>query len=191
MVNNDDINNPWLAERAREMRESIAELRSKVGQLQYLQLGWRPPEGGWAIAQVMEHLLITDQSYVDALHEVLPRAHSATSSYEWRPSLIGGFLTRSQMPGNKTKMRTPARWQPGPEARANVVEEYIKVRQQLIELMKDADGKDLRRSKLRSPAAKWIRINVGDALMTLVVHTQRHLRQIDRIIDHPQFPKTT
>jgi hypothetical protein len=186
---NDDVNSPWLADRVRDVRSSISELRSKVEPLQYLQLGWRPPEGGWSIAQVMEHLVITDQSYVDALRKLLPKAKSSTS-WEWQPSLIGGFLIRSQMPDSTTKMKTPARWRPGPEARANVVEEYIKLREELIDLMKQADGKDLRRTKLSSPAAKLIRINVGDAFMTLVVHTQRHLRQIDRILAHSQFPKT-
>lgn len=187
---NHDVNNPWLAERVRDVRASISQLRSKVGPLQYLQLGWRPPEGGWSIAQVMEHLVITDQSYVDALREQLPKARPATS-WEWKPSLIGGFLIRSQMPESKTKVRTPPRWRPGPEARANVVDAYIKLREELIDLMKQADGKDLRRTKLSSPAAKWIRINVGDAFMTLVVHTQRHIKQIERIMGHSQFPGTT
>ena len=180
--------NSWLTEREREIRASIAELREKVAPLEYLQLGWRPPEGGWSIAQVMEHLIITDESYLQPLSAALSGAKTTATSPEWRPSLIGGFLIRSQMPESTTKVRTPARWRPGPEARANVVEEYIRIRERLIEVLRQADGKDLRRVKLSSPAAKWIRINAGDALMTLVVHTQRHLRQIDRIMQHPGFP---
>ena len=182
-----NFQNQWLAKRTDEVRASIDELRNNVSPLQYLQLGWRPPEGGWSIAQIIEHLIITDQSYVDTLSRVLSQASSATS-WEWRPSLIGGFLIRSQMPESTRKMKTPPRWRPGPEARANAVEEYIQLRQRLIELLERADGKDLRRTKLSSPAAKWIRINAGDAFMTLVVHTQRHLRQIERVLQHPQFP---
>jgi hypothetical protein len=184
------IKNQWLAERAREVRASITELRNKVGPLTYLQLGWHAPEGGWSVAQVLEHLIITDQSYIEEFNRVLARAAQTPASEEWRPSLIGGFLIRSQRPESTMKVRTPRRWRPGPEPRAGVLEEYIIVREQLIQLMKRADGKDLRRTKLSSPAAKWIRINLGDAFMTLVVHTQRHLRQIDRITKHPDFPKT-
>ena len=183
------MNNQWLNDREREIRASIDELRRKVEPLAYLQLGWRPPEGGWSIAQVMEHLIITDDSYLEPLSVALSGAKSSATSFEWRPSLIGGFLIRSQMPESKPKMRTPARWRPGLEARANVVAEYIRVRERLIDLLTHADGKDLRRAKLSSPAAKWIRLNAGDALMTLVVHTQRHLRQIERIMSHPDFPK--
>ena len=180
--------NRWLADRIREVEESIQVFERDVATLEYLQLGWRPPEGGWSIAQVVEHLIITDESYLAEFERILAQPPKNASTEEWRPSLIGGFLTRSQSPESKQKMKSPAMWRPAPEARANVVDEYIKVRRRLVELMRRADGHDLRRTKLSSPAAKFIRINLGDAFMTLVVHTQRHLRQIQRIRSHPGFP---
>jgi hypothetical protein len=188
MMNDPQIENPWLVERAREVRASVADIKRDVLPLAYLQIGWRPPDGGWSIAQVVEHLIITDQSYIDAFAPILARKPARPSQEPWRPSLIGGFLTRSQMPESKQKLRTPAQWRPAPEPRFNVVEEYIQVREGLIEVIAQTDGHDLRRTKLSSPAAKWIRMNLGDAIMTLVVHTQRHLRQIERIKSHPDFP---
>lgn len=180
--------NSWLADRIREVEESIRVLERDVATLEYLQLGWRPPEGGWSIAQVLEHLIITDESYLEVFDRILAQPPVAPSNAEWTPSLVGGFLTRSQMP-NATKMRTPSLWQPGPGSRAEPVAEYIKVRRRLIDAMRKADGHNLRRTKLSSPAAKLIRINLGDAFMTIVVHTQRHLQQIERIRSHPDFPK--
>jgi hypothetical protein len=183
------MNNPWLADRIRDVEQSIDAIKRDVVPLQYLQIGWRPPDGGWSIAQVMEHLILTDESYFDALNRALANRPASPSTETWEPSLIGGFLTRSQMPESKQKMKTPRGWRPPPEARADVVEEYIKVRQRLIEIMRQADGYNLRRTKLSSPAAKFIRLNLGDAFMTLVVHTQRHLRQIERIKAQADFPR--
>ncbi len=180
-MNATEIQNPWLAQRAREIRESIDELRRDVAPLPYLQLGWRPPDGGWSIAQVVEHLIITDESYMAVFERVLAQPPKVRGIAPWRPSLIGGLLTRSQMPDSKKKLTTPAQWRPGPQPRADVVEAYIKVRERLLDLLARADGYDLRRTKLSSPAAKLIRINLGDAFMTLIVHAQRHLRQIERI----------
>ena len=182
------LDNPWLAERVRDIRASIAELRSEVSPLAYLQLGWQPPEGGWSVAQVIEHLIITDQSYVDRLDRLLAHKPAQPSHEVWQPSLIGGFLVRSQLPDSKRKLRTPSRWRPGPQPRAHPLEEYITLRERLIELVQKADGHDLRRTKLSSPASRFVRLNLGDAIMTLVVHTQRHLKQIARIKAHPQFP---
>lgn len=182
------IKNRWLAERVHDVEASIESFERDVAPLAYLQLGWRPPEGGWSTAQVVEHLIITDESYLDEFNRILASPPKTPNYEEWKPSLIGGFLTRSQMPESKQKMKSPTRWRPGPEARANVVEEYIAVRRRLIELMTKADGHDLRRTKLSSPAAKIIRLNLGDAFLTMIVHTQRHLQQIARIRAHAGFP---
>lgn len=179
--------NKWLTDRIREVEDSIAIIKRDVASLEYLQLGWRPPEGGWSIAQVMEHLIITDESYLAVFDRILAAKPAHSAEEQWEPSLIGGFLTRSLKPGTR-KMTSPAVWRPAPEARADVVEEYIKVRQRLVEAMRQADGHDLRRTKLSSPAAKFIRMNLGDAFLTLVVHTQRHLQQIERIRAHADFP---
>jgi hypothetical protein len=181
------MQNQWLADRIKEVEDSIRTLERDVAPLEYLQLGWRPPEGGWSIAQVVEHLIITDESYLEQFDRILAQKPATPSTEEWTPSLIGGFLTRSQMPDSR-KMKSPTRWRPGPEARANVVEAYIGVRRRLIEAMRKADGHNLKRIKLSSPAAKMIRINLGDAFMTLVVHTQRHLLQIQRIRTRAEFP---
>ena len=92
------------------------------------------------------------------------------------------------MPTSTRKTPSPQIFRPA-EPRANVVEEYIKVREDLLLLMESAGGIDLRRNKLTSPVSKLIRINLGDAFLILVVHTQRHLHQIARVRAHPDFPK--
>jgi hypothetical protein len=182
------MTNPWLADRIHDVEQSIADIKRDVVPLQYLQIGWRPPDGGWSIAQVMEHLIITEESYLAEFARVLAEKPKAPNNDVWQPSLIGGFLIRSQMPDSKKKVTTPRGWRPPAEPRADVVDEYIKVRQRLIEAMRAADGYNLRRTKLSSPAAKFVRLNIGDAFMTLVVHTQRHLKQIERIRAQPGFP---
>lgn len=188
-MNDAQINNPWLRQRVGEVQASIVEIERDVASLAYLQIGWRPPDGGWSIAQVIEHLIITEQSYIDALEPLLAQPPARVVQEAWRPSFVGGLLTRSQMPNSKRKLTTPRIWRPAPEPRAHVIEEYIAVRKRLAQLMARADGYDLRRTKVSSPAAKWIRMNLGDAFMTLIVHTQRHLQQIRRIQEFADFPR--
>lgn len=185
------INNPWLAERARDVRANIAALRSETEPLAYLQLGWRPPEGGWSIAQVLEHLIITDESYLDELEPLLAAPPRHPSYVPWKPSLLGGLLVRSQRPDATMKVKTPTRWRPGPEPRADPLGQYIRLQEGLVALIERADGHDLRRTRLHSPISRLIRLNLGDAIMTLVVHTQRHLQQIRRIKGHAEFPAST
>ena len=176
----------WLDERKQEVRESIDAVRRIQNELAYLQLGWRPPDGGWSIAQVLEHLIISDSLYYPELRALVQTGKRGSS--EWKPTITGGFIARALLPTSTRKTPAPQVFRPA-EPRANVVEEYIKVREELLQLMESAKGIDLRRNKVTSPVSKLIRINLGDAFQILVVHTQRHLQQIARVRAHPDFPK--
>lgn len=177
--------NAWLNDRSNDVRASISAIAKLKDELSYLQLGWRPPDGGWSIAQVFEHLILADESYLAEMEKLVETGKR--SATPWQPTLAGGMLTRYVSPGNARKTRAPRIYRP-PEPRAHVVDEYLKVRERLLRLLERADGIDLRRNRMSSPVSKIIRINLGDAIMILVVHTQRHLQQVARIRDRTCFP---
>jgi hypothetical protein len=47
---------------------------------------------------------------------------------------------------------------------------------------------DLRRTRVVSPAASLVRLNLGDCFEILVSHADRHLGQVERIRKQPEFP---
>lgn len=185
MSNNDS----WLNERAREVRASMEAIRAIESHLAYLQIGWRPPTGGWSIAQVFEHLIISDASYLPAMARLV--GSGSRGATPWRPTLAGRLLIRSLSPASGKKLPAPRIYKPAAEPRANVVAEYLAIREQTLRLIERArvEGVDLRRNRMSSPVLSLIRMNLGDAFMVLVVHTQRHLQQIDRVRSHPGFPQ--
>jgi hypothetical protein len=178
-------NDQWLDEHARDVRASIDIIRRIRDELAYLQIGWRPPDGGWSIAQVFEHLIISDSLYLPRLRQL--SASGVRGDTPWRPSLAGNLLARSLAPTSPRKTPSPQVFRPA-EPRANVIDEYIKVREETARLIDALHGIDLRRNRLSSPVSKLIRLNLGDAIHILVIHTQRHLLQIDRVRNMPDFP---
>jgi hypothetical protein len=182
-------NDAWLDERATEIRASNDEIRKLESELQYLQLGWRPPDGGWSIAQVFEHLILTDQPYVAIMSELLKNAKRGGSEY--RPTMLGNFIINAVSPEATRKVRARPGFQPAPEPRANVVKDYLAIREEIVRLVERSKGVDLNRSKMKSPVMSLIRYNLGDAIMILARHTQRHLQQINRVRAHPDFPKAS
>jgi hypothetical protein len=76
-------------------------------------------------------------------------------------------------------MPAPRPYRVGPQARANVVDEFLGTVRRIGELMRRADGHDLRVG-LASPVSPLLRMNVGDAFRILVVHAHRHLAQVER-----------
>lgn len=181
-------NHAWLDQRAAEVRASIDAIEKIRSELSYLQLGWRPPTGGWSIAQVFEHLIIADTSYLPIMRELA--IHGRRGDTPWRPTWAGKWLIKSLQPTAVKKVPAPRIYRPAAEPRANVVEEYLKLRAQEIEIIEQAkiSGADLVRNRMGSPVFSLIRVNLGDAFMLLVVHTQRHLQQIARVRAHREFP---
>ena len=139
-----------------------------------------PPDGGWSVAQVFEHLCRSNLCYLDGplTAAVAKSVARGTSARDWKPSLIGGWLTQSLLEGTKA-LPTPRSFRVGTETRANVVDEFLATIRRTRELMQQADGHDLR-LMFASPASPLFRLNLGDAFRVIVVHGHRHLAQAER-----------
>jgi hypothetical protein len=169
-----------LAQLASELDRVEPRTRVAVTGLPESRFREAPPDGGWSVAQVFEHLCLSTEAYLDgplppAVEEAVRRG---SWSGAWRPSLVGGWLTRALMEGARP-MPAPRRFRAVAEPRANVVDEFLARMRRVGELLRRADGHDLRVG-LTSPVSPLIRMNLGDAFRVLVVHAHRHLAQAER-----------
>lgn len=178
------LSNPHLTVWDALLVASAMQARAAVAPLASAQRSQRPSWGGWSVAEVFEHLCITDGLYAAPLHALfsVERARLAPRrSPAWRPTLWGRLLLWSLNPRNTRKSPAPAAFRPG-AVRENVVEMWLQQVEAMRSLMREADGLDLRALKLSSPAARLIRLNAGDAFALCAVHAQRHLGQVMRTI---------
>lgn len=152
------------------------------------QRAWPPPRGGWAIDLVFEHLCLSTGSYLEAMTRTIERAGPAPAGdWVWRPTLAGRFLVwafRAPRP-----LPAPRRWVPAGPPRPEVLPAFAALLDRLRDLMDEAAGLPWRRHRFRSPASRLVRVNLGDGFAILVTHTERHLRQVDRITRSPGFPR--
>ena len=142
----------------------------------------RPPAtGGWSIAEVLEHLIVSADSYLEMLRPVVGRKDGARvdGSGTWKPTIMGGMLAASLR--SERKLPAPRMYKPGPNPRPRVLEEFLRRQEEVGRLIAEAGDMDWRRVRLRSPVLNWLRMNLGDALTVLVVHAQRHAAQIERV----------
>ena len=139
-----------------------------------------PPDGGWSVEQVFEHLCITNDSYLDGpLSQALAKAKArGPSERSWRPSLFGGWLTGTLVEGTK-RMNTPALYRVRTTPRNRVVDAFLASVARTRALMLAVDGHDLRIG-LASPVSPLFRLNLGNAFRIIVVHCHRHLAQAER-----------
>ena len=165
------------------------DARGVAGDLSPEQLAWLPQVGGWGVGHTLEHLILSHDSYLDRMRGLIyerKAPHGENGHVEWEPTMAGWLLVASLR--SKKKRSAPKIWTTGPEPRERVLDAFLERQQMVITFLKAAAALDWTRVKLRSPAAGWIRINLGDAFTVLTVHAQRHIKQMERIRDHPGFP---
>jgi hypothetical protein len=148
------------------------------------QLVRRPPNGGWSVGHVLEHLCVTAELYEPPIRALLrdARSDAAASLRTWKPTLVGRlFVGTLERPA---KLPSPKSMVPAATPRAGVVEGFLGYLDTQTRLLDEATGFDWRRLRLASPAVPLpIKVfNLGDVFSVLVVHAERHARQMDRVV---------
>ena len=174
------LRSPLLAQLVPELDRIEPRARVAVAGLPESKFHERPPEGGWSIAQVFEHLCRANLGYLDGpLPGAIAKARSrGASSKPWRPSLAGRWLASALVEGSKP-LPTVKKWWVTGEPRPNVVDAFLATVERVRAALLEADGHDLGVG-LSSPVAPLLRLNLGDAFRVLVVHSHRHLAQVER-----------
>lgn len=165
----------------RANRAVIDRIRTAAAPVSADVLPQRPRSGGWSIAEILEHLVISTDSYLDRLRPIVDGATSRTpfADVMWKPSFMGSLLVGSFR--SPRRMRAPRIYRPGHTPRAQILEEFINRQMEVGRLITEGARLDWRRTRFRSPAIGLIRMNLGDAFTVPVVHAERHAAQIERV----------
>jgi hypothetical protein len=181
----DTFSNPHLAAWDSSLASSADYARRVSGELYAATMAQRPSWGGWSVGEIFEHLCVTDGLYEAPLRALLIAERERATprlSPAWRPTIWGRLLLWSLNPANTRKSQAPPAFRITTAPRERVVDAWLAQVETTRVLMHQADGLDLRRLKLSSPAARLIRLNAGDAFAVLAVHAARHMGQIRRTI---------
>ena len=92
----------------------------------------------------------------------------------------------------KRKFKAPKNYNPTHEKTliaAEAVELFISSQNQLLDILESAKTVNLRKVKVPISISKIVRLRLGDALMFVVYHNERHVQQAHNLISHPKFPK--
>ncbi len=182
---------PEIAQLEEQFEEFEAEILELTERLSDRQLSWRPANKRWSIAECLDHLNVTG-------FELLPRVDRAIADTQrqglrrrgpLRPRWRARMFARMMEPPSRLRAKAPEvflpRW---PEEPRKVVRELIDLQGELIKRLHEADGLDLSAAQIVSPAARWIKLSLGEWLVITAAHQRRHLWQARRLLDDPSFP---
>jgi hypothetical protein len=151
------------------------------------QLNRRPLDGGWSVGQVLEHLCVSTEAYMPPMQAMLrsARADAGAPLREWKPKVFGRLLVNSLTAPRK--LSSPRGMVPGATPRGGVREAFLGMHAALGARIDDAASLDWNVLGMSSPVVPRMlrplaRLNLGDVFSVLVVHAERHSRQIERIL---------
>lgn len=181
------LTHPHLLTLLADAEATRAEAERLRADLSDAQLTWRPAPDVWSVADCFEHLRKTDKAYCKILPDAVRRMETdGTAPY--RPSWFGRMFIHMVSPNPRLRLKAPRMVQPGIDGSADALEQFLTQQHDLIDLIRQADGKNINTGRFSSPLAGIIKFTVGEALTMLVGHEQRHLGQALRLTEQAAFP---
>lgn len=184
---------PTLAPEIDDFRSQFEQLAAEADALTApltdTQFMWRPRPDGWSVAECLDHVNATARVYLPALDEGISEAirrgvyGEGPYKYNW----IGRLSVHATDTCLRLKAPDDIRPVEG-RTRREILAAFRAYQVQYIDRLRQANGIDLARARVRLPARSWLRIPLGSGFALMLVHARRHLAQARRVIQAEDFP---
>ena len=149
------------------------------------QWKYKPAGGGWSIAEIAEHLAVTESSVTASIERALREPATPEKKIE---TAGRDEVVMKGVPDRSRKVRAPeavtpsGRW----STREAVVAEFKLRRDHTIEFIEKTPA-DLRSHMAPHPFLKWL--DCYQWVLFLAAHADRHVQQMQEVMADPGFPK--
>ena len=184
----------FIATIVSEAEKNNATASDLVRGLTEQQLNWKPDAKQWSIAQCLEHLAVTSKQFNGYFKQLIESARlkwPTNGAIPYRPSLVGGWLIKQVVPETTRKVPAPKVFKPSDSSSIqDALGLFLKQQEEFVSFVRESEGVDYNRARLRSPVTPLMRYSLADAFVVTIVHGYRHLAQANRVKAMPNFPNT-
>lgn len=176
-----------IAEINRELADISGEFKNLLVSVTAEQLNWQLNPKAWCIGQILEHLILVNDSYFPIFFKIQNGSHTIPfyAKLKFLATFNGNMVLRSVQPGQERKTKTFPLWKPKQTVyKPAMVSDFLKHQEFLIAGI----GKTLPLVHpdtvvILSPANKYIFYSLADAIKIILNHEKRHLRQVEAVLD--------
>jgi hypothetical protein len=177
---------PDIEDLLRQIEVVKADAPSVCAGLTESQFNWRPGPDRWSIAECLVHLNLSVDHTLPAFDRAIAqgRAKEHLNAGPFRYGWFTSWNVRFMEPPVKRRMKTFKLLQVPPgasHAQGRVLADFLALRDQLAERVRQADGLDLRRIRVVSPVSWFFRLPLGGYFRFVVAHDRRHLWQARQV----------
>ncbi len=169
--------------------ETLDEIAKQVqlhfGNMDTAALNWKPSPDAWSIAQVLDHIMVSDSTYYPQFDALLAGTHRQTWYMKIRfiSRFWGARLIKDAGPVISKKFKNPAVFSPSQSALpADILNRFAAHQKQMKEYFMKLQSFDPQITILYSPVTKLITYNLADLFQILLGHQQRHIGQALRVL---------
>lgn len=169
-----------LVSQLESLRDDVTRLAESVDDATWVT---RPSPASWSIGECIEHLLLTNEAFLPAMHEQLqrPEARARSAPARMRRGLMAWVLCRALEPPVRSRYPTTAPFVPATAPpRSRTARNFVTSQEALLATIRLGDGVDLTRIRLVSPFDARLEYSFFSALHIIAAHQRRHLWQAQR-----------
>ncbi|MCR5887970.1 DinB family protein [Hymenobacter sp. J193] len=174
---------PFLQQLHNQVHELLAVLSTELEPRNGQALQFKPSATSWSVLECLEHLNRYSRFYNPALRKALAAGHKAGTDAEVGFSWLGRKSYETVRPENRKLQKTLRHMNPSQSALSrDVLKEFRQHQETLLELLRQAETTDLNRKAVPVEFFCVLKLRVGEALLFVVAHQQRHVQQAQRVL---------
>ncbi|QKZ13386.1 DinB family protein [Spirosoma sp. KUDC1026] len=151
------------------------------------QLRFKLAPDRWSILECLQHLNLAERFYIRNIQHKVDRlglVQTSPTDQTFVSSWVGKAMRYMVDPQTKMKVPTPGILRPRRVSEldaTDVLNQFIELQTLLRDLLNKAIYLDWNQESLSTLFGNWLTIRLGDAILMLVAHTERHINQAMRV----------
>jgi len=180
--------NAQLAELSQQFRSNAKRAQRLAAKAGEARLAVRPKPDSWSAAECLAHLTLATEVFFPTWRSALANARASglieSGKSPFRMDFAGGLLNWALKPTMRVRTRAPGALLPG--AAGDVLSEFLRSQNRLLEIVLESSGLALDRIKIPSPVNARFRYSVWSSFRIVDTHQRRHLLQAERAAGLPE-----
>ena len=144
------------------------------------QLNWKPNANSWSIGQVVDHLIVINNTYFPILKQLREGKYKLIwlGKVDFIVRFFGNFILGTVNPDRKKKMKTLPIWEPTKSnVDTNIISKFAEQQSLLKQNIQNSSALLEQGTVISSPANRIIVYKLERAFEIIVTHERRHLEQ--------------
>lgn len=162
-----------------EIDQCERDAEALVADLDDATVNWRPPGGGWSVAQCLHHLAVINEFYLRDCRSYVNAGRQAGHRFAGlHPTMWGRAFVQWLEPPARMKTKAAPVAQPAPSIpRDQLLPFYKASHSEYRALVHDCAAVDVNRVIMPNPFIQRVRMRMATILLVIPAHERRHLWQ--------------